>query len=149
MPTTKQTPDDLRAKAEKLATQAAEVQAEIDAQTMREYEAEQAEQRKAAQTLVDSFDSAALDRDVDDARQALDQAVSEMPVTQALAGYLSAQWVRNWAHVDLAGARGLLGLPTTGGRQSSTYEITVEEIITTIARRDAQRHVDAHREGQS
>ncbi len=146
MPTTKQTPDDLRAKAEKLATQAAEVQAELDAENLREYEAEQAEQRKKAQALVDTFDAAALDQDVDNARQALDQAVSDLPVTQALAGYLSAQWVRNWAHGDLMGARGLLGLPTTGGRQSSTYEFTVEEIITTIARRDAQRHVDIYRQ---
>ncbi len=139
------TPEALRAEAEKLALLAAEAQAELDAHSARELEREQAEQRKAAQELVDTFDAAALDRDVDQAREALDQAVSEMPVTQALAGYLAAQYVRNWAHLDLMSARGLLGLPTAGGRQSGTTEISLTEHITNIAQRDAQRHVDTSR----
>ena len=88
--------------------------------------------------------------DSDDARRALEQAVSEMPVTQALAGYLAAQYVRNWRYVDLTGARGLLGLSTTGGRQSGTTELqSLDELIIATAQRDAQRHVDAHREGQA
>ncbi|MEJ7831920.1 MAG: hypothetical protein WKF79_03330 [Nocardioides sp.] len=149
MTTKTKTPEALRAEAEKLAQLAAEVQAEIDAQSIREYEREQAEQRKAAQTLVDTFDAAALDRDVDSARHALDQAISDQPVTQALAGYLAAQYVRNWAHVDLMGARGLLGLSTSGGRASGTTELqSLDELIISTAQRDAQRHVDAHREEQ-
>lgn len=149
MPTTKQTPDDLRAKADELAQQAAQAQAELDAQNLREWEQQQAEQRKADQALLIAFDSAALDRDVDDARQALDQVVSEMPVTQALAGYLAAQYVRNWAHLDLMQARGRLGLSTTGGRRQETTEYTLTDLVDAVARRDAQRHVDAYRAEQS
>jgi len=150
MQTKTKTPEALRAEAEKLAVQAAEVQAEIDAQTMREWEAEQAALREAAQTLVDTFDAAALDRDVDDARHALDQAISDLPTTQALAAWLAAQWVRNHAHLDLMGARGRLGLSTTGGRASGTTELSsLDELIIATAQRDAQRHVDAYREGQA
>lgn len=150
MPTKTKTPEALRAEAEKLAVQAAEVQAEIDAQTMREWEAEQVALREAAQTLVDTFDSAALDRDVDDARHALDEAIAENPVTQALAGWLASQWLRNHAFADLTGARGRLGLSTTGGRAAGTTELrSLDELIIATAQRDAQRHVDAHREGQS
>lgn len=149
MPTKTKTPEALRAEAEKLAQQAAAAQAALDAENLREWERQKAEQREAAQRLVDTFDAAALDRDVDEARQALDQAVSEMPVTQALAGYLAAQYLRNWAHLDLQGARGLLGLSTAGGRQSGTTEIPLDDLIVDIARRDAQRHVDAQREGSN
>ncbi len=149
MPTTKQTPEALRAKADDLAQQAAQAQAELDAQTMREWEAEQAALREADQKLIDTFDSAALDRDVDDARQALDRVVSEMPVTQALAGYLAAQYVRNWAHLDLMQARGRLGLSTTGGRRQETTEYTLTDLVDAVAQRDAQRHVDAYRAEQS
>ena len=147
MPTKTKTREALREHAERLAQQAAEAQAELDAQSLREYEAEQAEQRKAAQELLDTFDAAALDRDVDEARQVLDRAVSDLPVTQALAGYLGAQYVRNWAHLDLMSARGLLGLPTAGGRQSGTTELqSLDELIISTAQRDAQRHVDTYRE---
>ena len=65
---TTKTPQSLLEQAEKLAQQAAEVQAQLDAQNLREYEQQQEEQRKAAQTLVDTFDAAALDQDVDNAR---------------------------------------------------------------------------------
>ena len=147
MQTKTKTPEALRAEAEKLAVQAAEVQAELDAQTMREWEAEQAALREAAQTLVDTFDAAALDRDVDDARHALDQAVADLPLTQALADYLGMQYRRNHAHLDLMGALGRLGRPTSGGRQSGTTELGgggIGELIVSTAQRDAMRHVDAY-----
>ncbi len=142
------TPEALRAKAEELARQAAEAQAELDAQSLREWEAQQAEQRRAAQNLVDTFDAAALDRDVDEAQQALNQAVSNMPLTQALAAFLGAQYIRNHAHGDLMSARGQVGLSTTGGRRSGITEISLSGLIEATAQRDAQRHVDAYREGQ-
>ena len=148
MVTKTQSPEALRERAQELAEQAAEVQAEIDAQTMREFEREQEERRQAAQELVDTFDGAALDAAVDDARQALDQAVSDHPVTQALAGYLAAQYLRNWAWGDLTGARGLLGLPTAGARASGTTEIPLDDLIVSIAQRDAQRLTDTAREEQ-
>jgi hypothetical protein len=148
MTTKTKTPEALREQAQKLAEQAAAVQAEIDAQTLREYEREQQARREAAQGLVDTFDAAALDRDVDDARHALNEAVSSMPVTQALAAYLSAQYIRNWAWADLTGARGLLGLPTGGARAAGTTEIPLDDLIVSIAQRDAQRLTDAHREEQ-
>ena len=69
---------------------------------------------------------------------------------QALAAWLAAQWVRNHAHLDLMGARGRLGLSTTGGRASGTTELSsLDELIIATAQRDAQRHVDAYREGQA
>jgi len=142
MSTKTQTPEALRQQAETLARQAAEAQALVDAQMHREWEAQQAEQRKSAQALVDTFDAAALDRGVDDARHALDQAISDSPITGALAAYLGAQYVRNHAHLDLMGARGLLGLPTAGGRASGTTELSgVDELIVSTAQRDAMKHV--------
>lgn len=150
MTTKTKTPEALREEAERLHAQAAEAQAAVDAETMREWEAEQADLTRRAQETVDSFDAAALDQDVDDARQRLDQAVSDMPVTQALAGYLAAQYARNWAHADLAGARGRLGLPTGGGRPSGTTELrSIDELIIPTAQRDAQRLTDTYRQEQA
>jgi len=149
MTTKTKTPQALREQAESLARQAAEAQAEVDAHTLREWEQEQEELRKADQKLVDDFDSAALDQDVDDAWQALKQAVSAQPTTQALADYLGVQYVRNHAHGDLAQARARLGLSSTGGRRSSTTEIAgLDELVVSTAQRDAQRHVDAYRSEQ-
>lgn len=144
------TPDELRQQAAKLAEQAAAVQAELDAHTMREYEQEQTERAAADQRYVETFDAAALDQAVDQARAALDQTIADDPVTQALAGYLAAQYRRNHAHNDLASALGRLGRPNVGGRQSGTTELqSLDELIITAAQRTAQRMLDTFRQEQS
>lgn len=145
MPTKTQTPEALHEQAEKLRQQAAEVQAEIDAQSMREYEREQEERRTADQTLVDNFDAAALDSNVTAAHEHLRHVITESPIVQAHAAYLAAQWLRNHAHADITGARGRLGLPTTGARLAGTTDVDVQELIDTTAQREAQRQVDTYR----
>lgn len=139
------TPEALREQADKLAQQAAAVQAEIDAQSLREYEREQEAQRKADQELVDTFRAADVERDVEEARQALSEAVAALPVTQALGTYLAAQYRRNWAYVDLQGARARLGMPDRGTRQSSTIETALGDLVMSAARDLAQQAIDAER----
>lgn len=149
MPTKTKTPDQLRADAERLAIQAAEAQAKVDAASLAEYEREQAAQRDADQQFIDTFDAAALDHDVDTALDQLRQTITESPIVQAHAAYLAAQWLRNRAHSDLTGARGRLGLPTAGARPAGTDDANVQELIDTTVQREAQRQVDAHRQEQS
>lgn len=143
------TPEQLREQAEKLRQEAAEVQAELDAHSLREWEREQEAQRKADQEFLDTFDTAGLDRDVEDAHERLKQVIAESPIVQAHASYLAAQWLRNHAHVDLTGARARLGLPTSGARQAGTTDLNVQELIDTTAQREAQRQVDTYRTEQA
>ncbi len=135
MPTKTKTPDELRAQAEQLAEQAAEVQAEIDAQSIRAWEAEQAEQRKADQKYVDTFDAAAIDDDVEQAYDRLKQVVAESPIVQAQATYIAAQNVRNHAHLDLTSARSRLGLPNATGRQAGSTDVNPQELIDATTQR--------------
>ena len=101
------------------------------------------------QQMVDTFSAAALDRDVDEALARLEQLVAEMPVTVAMAGYLAAQYRRNWAFADLSGALARLGLPSDV-RNSSTDTRPLHEYVTTVATRLAQQRIDTDRaEGET
>lgn len=109
--TTTQSPDDLRQQADDLRRQADEAQDAVRAVAEQEQRRQWERQLAADQVFVDGYDKAALNQAVDDARRTVDQTVADMPVVQAMANYLAAQWRRNHAHVDLASARSRLGLP--------------------------------------
>ena len=149
MGTKTETPDQLRARADKLAVQAAEAQTKVDAAAAAEREREWQEMLAADQVMVDTFNAAALDRDVDDARQRLEEIIAEQPVTQALADLIHAQYRRNWAHADLSAARSRLGLPEERGRSSSNLVHPLEEYVQAAAERAAQERIDAERTSEA
>lgn len=145
MSTKTKTPEELREEADRLALAAAEAQAKVNAAAEEQRQREWQAQLEADQQFVDSFNRAELDQAVEDAREALDKAVAELPVTKAMAAFLAAQYRRNWAYGDLSAARARLDLPTAGTRQSSTVEVSLADLVTTVARRDAQQQIDTDR----
>jgi hypothetical protein len=142
---TRTTPEQLQAQADELARQAAEVQAELDRISLEEYEREQQAQAERDQETIDSFDRAALDQAVDEARARFDTAVAEMPVTKALADYIAAGYRRSWAHQDLSAARSRLGLGESGNPPHPAHVQPWQEAIATVATRIAQTQIDAER----
>lgn len=144
MPKTK-TPDQLRAEAEALAIKAAEAQAEVDRITLEEYEREQAELAEQDQQTIANYNRAALDQAVEDARAEFQQALADLPVTQALAGYVAAGYRRSWAHADWAAARGRLGMPEGGNPPHPAYVQPWAEAIEQAATRIAQAQIDSER----
>lgn len=144
MTTRTKTPEALREQAEKLAEQAAAVQAELDAHSLREWEREQAEQREADEQLVKSFNRAELDQAVEDARQAFEDVVADHPLTQALAAYQAAGYRRNWAYADTNGARSRLGMEGMG-TGPGFFPPTIGDAIDATAARLAQAQIDASR----
>lgn len=139
------TPDELREQAEDLSRQAAEAQARVDEITMQEYAREQEAQAKRDQETVDTYRRADLDQAVDEALAAFNQALADLPVTQALAAYIHAGYRRAWAYNDLAAARGRLGLPDPGSPPHSAFVPPFEEAINHAATRMAQTAIDTER----
>lgn len=145
MPKT-QTPDQLRERAEKLAAEAADAQAALDAQTLREWEAEQEAQADRDRETIKNYNRAELDKAVDEALAEFKQALADLPVTKALARYIHAGYRRSWAYNDLSAARGRLGLPDGGGLgPSGAFVPPFEEAINQAATEQAQAAIDAER----
>lgn len=147
MPAAKtETPEALRERASSLAAQAAEAQAEVDRTAMEEYERQQEEARERDRQTVAAYDRPALDRAVDEARDAYLQAVADLPVTRALADYVAAGYRRSHAHFDLISARSRLGLGDDPGNvPAHPIPNPLQDDITATAGRMAQAQIDAER----
>ena len=72
----------------------------------------QARQRAHDEKVVGSYRRSDGEAAVEKARRDLDQAVAELPVTQAIASYLSAQTAAYDDWHEFLGARARLGIPT-------------------------------------
>ena len=76
----------------------------------------EARQRDFDQALVDNYRKADGEAAVEQARRALETAVADLPVTQALANYLAAQVALYDGWHEYLGTRARLGIPTAGAQ---------------------------------
>jgi hypothetical protein len=134
-------------RAERVAAEAAEIHAERERLAQAEAQAAAERQAKLDADTVQAFNPAALDKAVSNTRAAVDQAVSDLPVTQAIAAYLAAQWRRNWARLDHDQAASRLGLPAADRpAQPAADDVkAIEQYITETATNLAQAQLDAER----
>ena len=145
MTTKTQTPDELRARADALALEAAQAQAELDRHDAEEYARQQEAQAARDRALVDGYDREPHDRAVQDARDAYHAAVRDWPVTQAMAALILAENRRRWAYFDLIAARGRLGMSDNYPQPESLFIEPVADTVATMAQQIAQAQTDAER----
>lgn len=145
-PTTTDT-DKLSRQAAALAQQAAEAQAKVAAAHAADQARLAEHQRAYDERLVDGYRAADHDAAVGQARADLDAVVTDLPVTQALARYLSAQVTRYDAHTELIGALARLGMPVAGAQQPPVADVLpASEYIHRVAVQIADQAITQQRE---
>lgn len=145
-PTITSDPEVLRQQAADLAERQAAVIAELNAVAAAEAARQAAQRADADRELIATFSRKALDEAVEDARQALDEAVRQSPVTQALGRLQYAQVRRYMAVVDLLAAKSRTGEPTDGAQLPPTADaMSVDAYVATAAQRIATELMDAQR----
>ena len=139
------TPDELRAQAEQHDAQAHALRLELQRQAQETLERRLAAQREWDEKFVASFNRAEVEADVDKAKAALDQALAENPLVQALSDYLAALRRRSHAVLEHMSARNRLGLETGPPNPGPTELATVDEYVIRAANRIAEDRIAAER----
>ncbi len=137
---TKQAPTEtLEQRAERAAAELAEVEAERYRIATAADERQRAHESRHDAELVDSYldRKPDLEQAVDDARHALDKAVAEHPLTQALGAYYTATALRHEAFSGYIGALGRQGKDVSGARYPEQPQVALPEQIDRAAQRVA------------
>lgn len=97
--------------------------------------------------LIASWRPRDLDADVDQSRRDLERAVTEWPVTVALAAYLLSQSRRSFAWGEHLGALGRTGRSVTGAQlPPSAVEPSIVELVARAAQRLSEAAMTDERE---
>ena len=141
--TTPPTPEQLRAQAEQLDAEAAQLRQELQRQADEERQRRHAAGLAWDEQYVAGFSRARVEADVDQAKAALDRALAENPLVLALADYLAALRRRSHAVAEHMSALNRLGRGAGPPNAGPTELANVDEYVIRSAERIASDRVAA------
>lgn len=133
MTTKTTTTETLEERAARIAVESAEVRAEQHRRARAEAERLAASQTAFDAEVIASYDRQALEAEVTQARQAVDQAIAEHPLTKLLTAYYTAGSKRHEVFSQYIGALARQGRDVSSVQYPRTDAIDLPELINRIA----------------